>query len=256
MDTREGVTAFEKWFEELDARHLSTLSFQEVRRAVQALSGRYVERRKQLSSGATLDGAGKRAAFAYFYGPLHFLLVRAVVRALGAQEMSFKTILDLGCGTGVASAAWALQIAPAPKIVAVDRNAWAVQEARWTYSALGLIADVRVADVAKVAIPGSAAVVAAFTLNELSYSERERLRRQFLAGRGRTAPVLIIEPIAKRLMPWWSEWAAGWKQRGGREDEWRFRITLPERLALMDKAAHLDHRELTARSLFLPPVHV
>jgi len=62
----------------------------------------------------------------------------------------------------------------------------------------------------------------------------------------------VIEPIARRLMSWWDEWARDWKKAGGREDEWRFAVELPERLALMDKAAGLDHRELTGRSLWLP----
>jgi hypothetical protein len=66
------------------------------------------------------------------------------------------------------------------------------------------------------------------------------------------APVLVIEPIARRLTLWWDDWAREWKAAGGREDEWRFRVDLPKKLALMDKAAGLDHRELTGRSLWLP----
>jgi hypothetical protein len=64
-------------------------------------------------------------------------------------------------------------------------------------------------------------------------------------------PVLVIEPIAKKLSPWWDDWAGDFKAAGGRSDEWRFPVTLPERLALMDKAAGLNHRELTGRSLWL-----
>jgi hypothetical protein len=45
-----------------------------------------------------------------------------------------------------------------------------------------------------------------------------------------------------------------WRRIGGRADEWRFRVELPERLALMDRAAGLDHRELTGRSLWLPAI--
>ena len=71
-----------------------------------------------------------------------------------------------------------------------------------------------------------------------------------LAERG--SPVLVVEPIAKRLSPWWDDWARRFVAAGGRNDEWRFPSVLPERLALMDKAAGLDHRELTGRSLWLP----
>ena len=41
-------------------------------------------------------------------------------------------------------------------------------------------------------------------------------------------------------------------EAGGRADRWRFTAELPERLRLLDRAAGLDHRELTARSLYLP----
>ena len=49
---------------------------------LRALSSTYVERRGRLGDGAALSGAGKRAAFALFYGPLHYLLIREIVRAL------------------------------------------------------------------------------------------------------------------------------------------------------------------------------
>ena len=68
----------------------------------------------------------------------------------------------------------------------------------------------------------------------------------------RGAPVLSVEPIAKKLSPWWEEWADSFTAAGGRSDEWRFPVDLPERLALMDKAAGLNHRELTGRSLWSP----
>ena len=97
------------------------------------------------------------------------------------------------------------------------------------------------------------AVIAAFTINELGAAVRDRFRDQFFTVAENGAPVLVIEPVARRLTSWWDEWARECKQAGGREDEWRFRVDLPERLALMDKAAGLDHRELTARSLWLPP---
>ena len=91
----------------LEERHLAELTFPEVSRALRALSSAYVERRKKLSEGAALSGAGKRAAFALFYGPLHHLLVAHVVEALPAVVRRVRTLVDLGCGTGAAGAAWA-----------------------------------------------------------------------------------------------------------------------------------------------------
>src|SRR6187549_1523528 len=70
-----------------------------------ALSSAYVERRHAVASG--LDGAGKRAAFALYYAPLHFRATSHVLHAVGAASPPPRTIVDLGCGTGAAGAAWA-----------------------------------------------------------------------------------------------------------------------------------------------------
>ena len=61
--------------------------------------------------------------------------------------------------------------------------------------------------------------------------------------------MLVVEPISRRVSPWWPEWRAAFAAAGGREDEWRFRPRLPPSLALLAKAAGLDARELTGRSL-------
>src|SRR5438445_8876567 len=113
---------FSRWLQALEQRHLQNLKFSEVRRGVQALSSLYVNRREHLERNSALDGAGKRAAFAMFFGPLHFLLVREIVRALDARLPRKMALLDLGCGTGVAGAAWAIEQSAAPKLVGIDRN--------------------------------------------------------------------------------------------------------------------------------------
>lgn len=242
---------FSEWLEALDDRHRRGLSFQEVRRGVRALSSLYVERRNRLNSSAALDGAGKRAAFASYFAPLHFLLVGEIVRALGAAERPVSALLDLGCGTGAAGAAWASQMQPAPRLMGLDRSLWAAQEARWTYGFWGLEGSTKAADVNTFKASGTA-ILAAFILNELPEEARERWRRTMLSTARHGLPVLVVEPIAKKLSPWWDEWASEFASSGGRSDEWRFPAALPERLALMDKAAGLDHRELTGRSLWLP----
>jgi hypothetical protein len=240
------------WLLALEKRHLANLTFQEVRRALQALSSLYVERRGRLASGAALEGAGKRAAFALYYGPLHFLLVREIVRALGAAARAPKRLLDLGCGTGVAGAAWALETGGRASLEGVDRSAWAVQEARWTYGQLGLHGSAGRGDAASCPLPGPpAGVITAFTVNELADEAREALLARLL-GAGRTGVrILVVEPIARRSLPWWSEWSRAFVAAGGRDDEWRFPLVLPDRLRLLGKAAGLDARELTGRSLWL-----
>ena len=72
-----------------------------------------------------------------------------------------------------------------------------------------------------------------------------------MAAAAAGSTVLVVEPISRRVSPWWPEWAEAFRAGGGREDEWRFRPPMPQRLALLGKAAGLDARELTARSLVL-----
>jgi hypothetical protein len=241
---------FPAWFAALERRHLEALEFREVRKALQSLSSLYVERRGRLAAGAALDSAGKRAAFALFYGPLHFLLLRAIVRELDAGATPPRAIVDLGCGTGVAGAAWALECAPPPAIEGVDASGWATAEARWTYGRLGLKGRVRRGDLSRVALGGrETGVVAAFTVNELDTTARDALRTRLL---GHGGPVLVVEPLARGAAPWWDEWEAAFRAAGGRADEWRFRAELPPTLKRLDRAAGLDHAQLTARSLFRP----
>ena len=244
--------AFSRWLAALEARHSADLTFAEIRRGLQALSSLYVERRGRIASGAAFDGAGKRAAFALYLGPLHFLTVREVVRALGAAHPSPDRLVDLGCGTGAAGAAWALEARPRPFYEGVDRSRWAAAEARWTLKTLGLRGRADAGDLDRVALPGrGGAVLAAFTVNELDEAARARLLRRLLEAGRAGARVLVVEPISKRTAPWWREWADAAVAAGGRADEWRFRAALPGTLASLDKAAGLDHRELLARSLWL-----
>ena len=66
----------------------------EFLKAIRALSARYVERRGALPDRSPLDSAGKRAAFAGFYAPLHFLTVRAVIG--GAGRAAARNRVDRG----------------------------------------------------------------------------------------------------------------------------------------------------------------
>jgi len=241
---------FADWLAALEARHLSDLRVAEVTRALRALSSAYVERRGEAGVRA-LDSAGKRAAFALFYAPLHFLVTHFIVRALGADRPPPRAILDIGCGTGATGAAWALAAGGTSSVTGLDRHPWAVAEARWTYRQLGLRGQARQADIGRLPPvgPGTAAV-AGYVLNELPGAVRERVERRLVEAAARGARVLVIEPIARRTTPWWGEAASRIEAAGGRADEWRFAVDLPPLLRLLDKAAGLDHRELTARSLY------
>jgi len=243
---------FERWVADLERRHLAGLSFPEVRKGLQALSSLYVERRGRIGAGAAFDGAGKRAAFALFFGPLHFLVVRQIVAALGGGAPPPGRVLDLGCGTGAAGAAWALA-AEGAEVAGVERSGWAAAEARATWAALGLHGRAAAGDLLRERLPGAgSAVVLGWVVNELPDAARAELLPRLLESAWRGARVLVVEPIAARPVPWWTAWAKAFSEAGGRDDLWRLPASLPPLLALLDKAAGLDHRVLTARSLWLP----
>ena len=196
-------TAFREWMAALEARHLADLRVTEVTRALRALSSAYVERRRQTTVPAggrnvhgALDSAGKRAAFALFYAPLHFIAVTEVVRARGAGAPPPKAIVDLGCGTGVAGAAWALACQPSPSVIGIDRHPWAVDEARWTYQQLGVDGRAHQGDVTKsIAARRGHSVVAAYVLNELPDEARSRVEAQLLETAEKTLPDVVLVSV-------------------------------------------------------------
>jgi SAM-dependent methyltransferase len=242
---------FDQWLADLDRRHLESLTASEVARALRALSSCYVERRTRLAAGAALDGKGKRAAFALFYGVQHFLLVSHVARSLlDGETARYGRIVDLGCGTGTAGASLALQ-AGVRRVDGYDINAWAVAEANLTYRAFELQGRAMVSNMRTVRLPADALVLAAYAVNEIADEARNDVLERLLDAHRRGASILVIEPIARRTNRWWNTWSDAFRALKGRADEWRFPVTLPDRQRTLAKAAGLDVRELTARSLYL-----
>ena len=261
---------FQNWIAELESRHLAELTFPEVSRALRALSSAYVERRHKIAEGSALSVAGKRSAFALFYGPLHFLLVEHIARSI-IEARRRDLVVDLGCGTGAAGAALAVAQRDAAEagdaaatgqpvaqgfglaVLGIDRNSWALVEASRTYRAFGLQGRTRQGDASATAFPKPPATfVAAFTVNELQGPARDALlTRLFERARAARDRVLIVEPLARGVAPWWNQWAGEAKAAGGRADEWRFAVELPPIVEKLDRAAGLNHRELTGRSLWI-----
>lgn len=240
------------WVTDLERRHLDTLRFAEVSRALRALSSAYVERRSRLNNGTALSGAGKRAAFALFYGPLHFLIVRSIVDGLPGATRGVTRVVDLGCGTGAGGAAWASGCRPAAQVVGIDRHPWTLSEAARTYATFGLAGQTVRAPLERGKWPkGRAAFLATFVMNELAAEARDAALTRLMARAALGDRVLIVEPIATFVAPWWPAWRTRVEAAGGRADEWRIRADLPPIVDKLDRAAGLRHRELTARSLYL-----
>ena len=242
---------FSNWIAALDERHLADLTLPEVGRALRALSSCYVERRSRLAEGAALEGAGKRAAFALFYAPVHFQATAHIVDRLAAGDVA--EIVDLGCGTGAAGAAWALTARNEARVSGFDRSAWAVAEANWSYQQLEVRGRATRLDLTRVQLrprPGLG-ILAAYAINELTDPARVAVLPRLIDAGQRGASVLVVEPIARRLAPWWNTWESAFTAAGGRADEWRLPASLPPRQRQLAKSAGLNPQELTARTLFL-----
>src|SRR5262249_49015924 len=120
-----------------------------------------------------------------------------------------------------------------------------------TYRQFGLAGRTRKDDLTHVSLPSSDAIVAAFAINEIADARARDDLLAKLVGPAARRSALIVEPIAGFVAPGWDTWRGAVVSAGGRADEWRFRVELPAILAKLDHAAGLDHRELTARSLWL-----
>jgi len=243
--------AFDAWLEDTRARFMPPLSFAEVRKGVQALSSLYVERRRQgrLATRA-LEGRGKRAAFASYYAPLHFLTAwHALADLEGAEPV--RRVLDLGCGTGAVGAA-AGAACPAARVEGFDRSGWALGEARRTYASFHLAGRCR-----RAALPGALPrrlgpadlLVAGWLVNELEPAPQERLLEALLEARQRGARLLLLEPLAGPISPWWDTWQPRFEAAGVAARPLKRSLELPAWIARMDKAAGLSHRPLGARVL-------
>ena len=239
----------DRWLAALESRHLADLRFAEVTRALRALSSTYVERRERLAGHSAIDTAGKRAAYAMYYSPLHYLTIAAIVERLATRPMS--RLLDLGCGAGAAGAAWAAALEKPPVILGVDTLPWALAEATFTYRSIGLDSETRRGHAARGAFPrGVDGIVAGWMVNELDAPSRDALLSKLLRAAKGGTQVLIVEPIATRISPWWPDWTRAFAAAGGRQDEWRLPTTLPDLVKRLDVAAGLRHDVLTARSIY------
>lgn len=243
------------WLTALEQRHLANLTRQEFTRAVRALSARYVERRQQLPDRSPLDSAGKRAAFALFYAPLHFVTAQAALTHLRVRT-DLGTLVDLGCGTGVCSAAWALLHQTPPSVSGVDAHPWALEEARWNWRTMALQGHAIRGDLVETARrllkqPDAAlqrtGLIAGWAINELDAAARAGLLDILDALLARGAALVILEPIARGVAPWWNDWAARLATHGVTAADVKLDVALPAPIAAFSDAAGFRKQELGVR---------
>ncbi len=244
---------FRGWIEAAAGRE--PLTFPEIRRGVRALSARYVEGRgRDGTAVGALAGAGLRAAFTTYYAPLHFLTAYAAAATLpSAWRAGCSRVLDLGAGTGAVGAALSLATGGAP-VLALDRAAWALGEARRTFAALGVAGRTRRAEL-PAGVPSLRAgdlVAAGFVLNECRPDARERLVSLLARALDAGARVLVLEPLAHGAAPWWDDVASSLAAAGASAELMKWDIERPDWIERLDDAAGLDHREIGARVLWGP----
>jgi hypothetical protein len=253
------AAAVARWIDDLQARYLRDLTPAEVARALRALSATYVERRARLARRGAVDSAGKRAAYALYYGPRRYLTIRHVMETLDPDGTA-GTVVDVGCGTGAAGAAWAASAPERMHVIGLDSHPWALDETRATLRALGLRGDVRRLDIAPDRLQHLIAsrpfgdgrrVVLSYVANELTDATRAGLLPVLLDAAGTGTRVLVVEPLSRRTSPWWPRWTRAIVAAGGRADEWRLTLDPPPIVTRLGAAAGLDPVEATCRTLWL-----
>ena len=241
---------FPAFFAALEARQRAELTFQEIRRALQALSSLYVERRERLS--------GRRSTGPASVPPSRSTTGRCTSCSCARScARSGRAAARLG-----ASSIWAAALGrPAPRGRSGARRPHGRRDRQQRLGRRRGALDAAAARSARQGQPrrrgvGGAAGPAA--------RHPRRVHRQRAAGRRARAllprlldaaeagsPVLIVEPIARRMSPWWPEWAGPSAQAGGREDEWRCRPPCRRR-SRCSQGGRARRAQLTGRSLSLP----
>jgi hypothetical protein len=247
----------EAWVTSALERHAQAFERPEFLKAIRALSVRYVERRRDLARRSPIDSSGKRAAFAGFFAPLHFVTTLAALEAIAVQPR--RRVVDLGTGTGVVGAACAIAGHRDARLLAVDKDAWSLAEARWNFEQLGISGQARRGDLVRTAAAMAAGrgrlsdlrVTIGWAVNELADAERHLLLESLSAIAMRGAALLVLEPLAGAVTPWWPQWSETLAKVGGRTLIGKWAWPLPDVIRRLDEEAGFDRETLSAKVLWV-----
>jgi hypothetical protein len=134
----------------------------------------------------------------------------------------------------------------------VDRSGWALGEAQRTWAAFGLSGRTlrrRLPRGLPRPRPGDLLVLG-WCLNELDGREREALLGGLAAARAHGARVLLLEPLAGAVAPWWEDARRALGGSGVWAAQVKRTIERPARIADLDHASGLDHRVIGVRAMF------
>ena len=199
---------------------------------------------------------GKLAAFASYYAPIHFLTTLQACEHFGIGMLTAEhPVMDLGCGTGAVGAAVARTLPGGASVVGVDASRAVAEAFRRTARQLNVRSRLRVGRLPKAMprVPAGGIIVAGWSLNELDEQERsgvlERLQPHLQKGAG----LLVLEPLSRRVSPWWSAVVSSLENLGCREAELTDPLPDVEWIQRLDQATGLDHRRAKCRGLWVPP---
>jgi hypothetical protein len=92
-------------------------------------------------------------------------------------------------------------------------------------------------------------VVIGWTLNELDDEKRDLIAAKLLPWVARGSRLLVIEPVSKRVAPWWDAWVARFPPARCSVLEKKLRLALPPRVALLARSAGLGAEATVVRVL-------
>ena len=139
-------------------------------------------------------------------------------------------------------------------MLALDRSAWALAEARQSFRLLGVRGRTRRVEL-PAGLPRLGAgdlVTAGYVLNELPPAAREQLMVAFARALGAGARLLVLEPLARGISPWWDNSVRRLAPAGAEAALFKWRIERPAWIERLDDASGLDHREIGARVIWGP----